>query len=103
MLSSRKQCFSIPRRISSILRRYLKADRLLFSGLIVMRACSFCRIHNFFCMITPESSHCERCFRSYLEYELALLDAKTERLFKKKERLASEIAAAYAKITRLRK
>jgi hypothetical protein len=34
---------------------------------------------------------------------LAPLDAKAERLFKKKERLAFEIIAIYAKITRLRK
>jgi hypothetical protein len=93
----------MPRRTSSTLRRYLKADRLLSSGLIVMRACFFCRTHNFLCVITPESSYCERCFRSHLECELVFLDAKAERLFKKEERLISEIAAAYVKITRLRK
>jgi hypothetical protein len=103
MLSSRKQCFSMPRRTSSTLRRHLKADRLLSSGLIVMRACSFCRTHNFLCVVAPESPHCERCFRSHLECELAPPDAKAERLLKEEERLASEIAAAYAKTSRLRK
>jgi hypothetical protein len=93
----------MPRRISNILRRYFKADRFLFSGFIIMRACSFCRIYNFFCVITPESSHCERYFRSYLECKLAFLDVKAEWLFKEKKRLVSEIAAIYAKITRLRK
>jgi len=68
-----------------------------------MRACSFCRIYNFFCVVTSESSYCERCFRSYLECELAFLDAKAERFFKEEERLASEIVAVYAKITRFRK
>jgi len=53
--------------------------------------------------MAPESSYCERYFRSYLEYELASPDVKAERLFKKKERLASEIAAIYAKISRFRK
>jgi hypothetical protein len=93
----------MPRRIFSILRRYLKADRFLSSGLIVMRACSFYRTHNFLCVITPESSHCERYFRSHLKYELTPPDAKAERFLKKKERLASEITAAYTKITRFRK
>jgi tRNA(Ile)-lysidine synthase TilS/MesJ len=93
----------MPRRISSILRRHFKADRLLFSDLIIMRACSFYRIYNFLCVIAPESSYCERYFRSHLKCELAPLDAKVERLFKKKERLISEIAATYAKITRFRK
>jgi hypothetical protein len=91
------------RRISSTLRRYLKADRFLFSDFIIMRACSYCRTHNFFYMITPESFHCERYFRSHLECELAPPDTKAERLFKKKERLISEIAAVYAKIICLRK
>jgi hypothetical protein len=91
------------RRISSTLRRYLKADRFLFSGLIVMRACFYCRIHNFLCVMALKSLHCERCFRSYLKCKLAPPDAKAERLFKEKERLAFEIAAAYAKISRLRK
>jgi hypothetical protein len=68
-----------------------------------MRACSFYRIYNFFCVITPESFYCERYFRSHLKYELAPLDAKAERLLKKEKRLASEIAAVYAKITRFRK
>jgi hypothetical protein len=68
-----------------------------------MRACSFCRIYNFLCVIAPESFYCERCFRSYLEYELAPPDVKVERLFKEEERLASEIAAVYAKASRLRK
>ena len=68
-----------------------------------MRACSFYRTHNFFYVIAPESSHCERCFRSHLKYELAPLDAKAKRLLKKEKRLASEITAAYTKITRLRK
>jgi hypothetical protein len=68
-----------------------------------MRACFFCRIYNFFYVIAPESSHCERYFRSYLECELASLNAKAERLFKKKERLVSEITVTYTKISRLRK
>jgi tRNA(Ile)-lysidine synthase TilS/MesJ len=93
----------MPRRTSSTLRRHFKADRLLFSGLIVMRAYSFCRTYNFLCVITPEFSYCERYFRSYLECELAPLNAKAERLFKEKERLTFKIVAAYAKITRLRK
>jgi hypothetical protein len=68
-----------------------------------MRAYSFCYTHNFFYVITPESSYYERYFRSHLKCELALLNVKAERLLKKKERLASEIATAYAKITRFRK
>jgi hypothetical protein len=93
----------MPCRIFSILRRHFKADRFLFSGLIVMRACSFCRIYNFFCVVAPEFSHYERCFRFYLKYELAPLNAKAERLFKEKKRFISEIAAVYAKIFRFRK
>jgi hypothetical protein len=103
MLSSRKQCFSIPRRTSNILRRHFKANRLLSSGLIVMRACSFYRIYNFLYVIAPESFYCERYFRSYLKCELAPPDAKIERLFKEKERLTFEIAVIYTKISRLRK
>jgi hypothetical protein len=91
------------RRTFSTLRRYLKVDRFLFFGLIVMRAYFFCRIYNFFCVITPESPYCERYFRSYLKYELALSDAKAERFFKEKKRFISEIAIAYAKISRFRK
>jgi hypothetical protein len=93
----------MPRHISSILRRYCKADRFLFSGFIVMRACSYYRIYNFLYVIAPESPYYERCFRFYLEYELAFPDIKIERLFKKEERLVSEIITAYAKITRFRK
>jgi hypothetical protein len=93
----------MPRRISSTLRRHFKADRLLSSGLIVMRACSFCRIHNFLYIVAPESPYCERCFRSHLKYKLAPSDAKAERLLKEKERLAFKITSAYTKITRLRK
>jgi hypothetical protein len=103
MLSSRKQYFFISRRIFSTLRRHLKADRFLFSGLIIMRAYFFYRTHNFLYIIAPKSSHCERYFRSHLKYELAPSDAKVKRLFKKKERLISEITAAYAKTSRLRK
>jgi hypothetical protein len=91
------------RRIFSILRRHFKADRFLFSGLIVMRAYFFYRTYNFLYVIAPESSHYERYFRSYLECELAPLNAKVERFFKEEKRLISEIAAIYAKITRLRK
>jgi hypothetical protein len=93
----------MPRRISNTLRRHLKADRFLFSGLIIMRACSYCRIHNFFYIVAPESFYCERYFRSYLKCELAPPDAKAERLFKKEKRFISEITAVYAKISRLRK
>jgi hypothetical protein len=93
----------MPRRIFNTLRRHFKADRFLSFGLIIMRACSFYRIYNFFCVIAPESFYCERYFRSYLECKLTFLDVKVERLLKKEERLASEIAAIYTKITRLRK
>ena len=93
----------MPRHISSTLRRHLKADRLLFFSLIVMRAYSYCRTHNFLYIVAPESSYYERCFRSYLKYKLAFPDVKAERFLKKKKRLISEIAAAYAKITRLGK
>jgi hypothetical protein len=93
----------MPRRTFSTLRRHFKANRLLFSGLIVMRACFFYRIYNFFCVITPESFYCERYFRSHLKCELASLNAKVERLFKEKKRFAFEIAAVYAKIIRFRK
>jgi aminoglycoside N3'-acetyltransferase len=68
-----------------------------------MRACFFYHIYNFFCVITPEFSYCERYFRSYLKCELAFLNAKAERLLKEKKRLTFEIAAAYTKITRFRK
>jgi hypothetical protein len=55
-------------------------------------------------MIASESLYYERYFRSYLKYKLAFFDVKAERFFlKKKKRLVSEIAAAYAKITCLRK
>jgi hypothetical protein len=93
----------MPRRTFSTLRRYLKANRFLSSGLIIMRACSFYRTHNFLYIMAPESPYCERYFRFYLKYKLAFPDAKAERLLKKKERLISEIAAAYAKTSRLRK
>jgi hypothetical protein len=93
----------MPRRTFNILRRHLKADRFLFSGLIVMRVCSFCRTHNFLYVVAPESSYCERYFRSYLEYKLAPPDAKAERLFKKKKRLIFEITVTYTKISRFRK
>jgi hypothetical protein len=93
----------MPRYISSTLRRHLKANRLLSSGLIVMRACSYYRTYNFLCVVAPESPYCERCFRSHLKYELAPPDAKIKRLLKEKERLISEITAAYTKTTRLRK
>jgi hypothetical protein len=93
----------MPRRITSILRRYLKVNRLLFSGLIVMRVCFYCRIHNFLYVIAPESFYYERYFRSHLECKLAPPDIKVERFLKEKKRLISEIAAAYAKITRFRK
>jgi hypothetical protein len=68
-----------------------------------MRACSYYRIHNFLCVIAPESLYYERYFRSYLECELISPDIKIERLFKEKERLTFEIIATYTKITRLRK
>jgi hypothetical protein len=93
----------MPRYIFSTLRRYFKADRLLSSGLIVIRACSYYRIHNFLCVIAPESPYYERCFRSHLKCKLAPPDVKAKRFLKKKERLISEIAAIYTKITRLRK
>jgi hypothetical protein len=91
------------RRTSNILRRHLKADRFLSSGLIVMRACSFYRIYNFLYVIAPESLYCERYFRSYLKYKLALPDAKAERFLKEEERFASEITAVYTKTSRFRK
>jgi hypothetical protein len=93
----------MPRYISNTLRRYLKADRLLSSGLIVMRACFYCRIYNFLYVIAPESSYYERCFHLHLECKLALSDIKVKRLLKEKERLISEIAAVYTKIIRFRK
>ena len=93
----------MPRHTSSTLRRYFKADRLLFFGFIVMRVCSYCRIYNFLYVIAPESLHYERYFRSYLECELTFPDMKVKRLFKEKERLIFEIIAIYAKIIRFRK
>jgi len=68
-----------------------------------MRACSYCRIYNFLCVIASESPYYERYFRFYLKCELVSPDIKAKRFFKKKERLAFEIAAVYTKITRLRK
>jgi len=53
--------------------------------------------------MTPESFYCERYFRFYLKCKLASSDAKAERLFKKKKRFISEIAAIYAKTSRFRK
>jgi hypothetical protein len=116
MLSSRKQCLSISRRTFSILRRYFKANRFLFFGLIVMRVCSFYRIYNFFYVIASESLYYERCFRSHLKYKLALPDAKTERFFKEKKTiyfrnrrglcednpLSQIVSNYYKKITRFR-
>jgi hypothetical protein len=93
----------MPRRIISTFRRYLKTDRLFFFGLIIMRVYSYYRIHNFFYVITPESSYCKRCFRSHLKCELTPFNAKAERLFKKEKRLTFEIITAYVKFTRLRK
>jgi hypothetical protein len=68
-----------------------------------MRACFYYRIYNLFCVVAPEFPYYKRCFRSYLEYELAFSDMKIRRLFKEKERFIFEIITAYAKITRLRK
>src|SRR5258707_533572 len=96
MLSSRKLCFPIPRRTSSTFRPHFIVDYLLSSGLIVMRAYLYCRTYNFLCVVGPESVYCERYFRSYLEYEVALLDAKAERLFNKKR------AAAFRNYCRVR-
>ena len=93
----------MPRHISSTLRRYLKADRFLSSGLIIMRAYPYYRTHNFFYVIAPESLYCERYFRSYLKYKLISPDVKVERFFKEKERLTFEIIAVYTKIIRFRK
>jgi hypothetical protein len=93
----------MPRRISSIFRRYFKVNYFLSFGLIVMRAYFFCRIYNFLYVIAPESFYYERYFRSHLKCELVFPNIKAERLFKEKERLAFEIAAVYAKTTRFRK
>lgn len=106
MLSPRKHRFLMPRsrsQITSSLRRQRKADRLLFTGVFVMRPCAYCSTRGFLCVLGAESPHCERCYRANRQCELAPPDAEIERLLKQERKLFGEAKEAQAKAIRLSK
>jgi hypothetical protein len=55
------------------------------------------------CVVSPESSYCERCIRANRVYELALSDAEFNRLYKQDLKLREARAELAIKETRLRK
>jgi hypothetical protein len=84
-------------------RRQCKADRLLFSGSLVMRPCTYCSIRGFLCVLGPELPHCEQCYRANRQCELAPPDAEIERLLKQERKLFGEAKETQAKAIRFNK
>jgi hypothetical protein len=106
MLSPRKQCFLMPRSRSQIIssfRRQRKADRILFSGMLVIRAYTYYFTRGFFCVLGAESLYYERYYRANRQCELASPDTEIERLLKQERKLFSEIKEAQTKVIRLSK
>jgi hypothetical protein len=84
----------MPRAVSSgssTLRRLLKANRLLRTGHLAMRACAFCLSRNELCVVAAGCDHCEQCYRSNRRCELAPPCAEIERLFAKDEELSKQV------------
>jgi hypothetical protein len=106
MLSSRKPRFLMPRsrsQITSSLRRQRKADRLLFTGVFVMRPYAYCSTRGFLYVLGAESPHCERYYRANRQCELVPPDAEIERFLKQERKLFGEAKEAQAKVIRLSK
>jgi hypothetical protein len=106
MLSPRKHRFLMPRsrsQITSSLRRQRKANRLLFTGIFVIRPCAYYSTRGFLYILRAESPHCERYYRANRQCELAPPDTEIERLLKQKRKLFGETKKAQAKAIRLSK
>jgi hypothetical protein len=97
MLSSRKQCFLMPRQSSSVYRRHRLANSLLSKGFITMRSCSACTRAGVLCVISPESELYEQCVRFHRSCELAWPAAEVERLHKADDELLFKMAEARRK------
>ena len=96
-MSQEPLIFTMPPRSSSTSYRNRKADRILFNGFPIMRPCRYCLSRGFLCVVSNESEHCEQCFRSHKQCDLAPADAEIERLSAQVKDLAARARAAHAK------
>lgn len=88
---------------SSSLRRSSQADRLLSSGVLVMRPCSQCLAAGVLCILSPRDEHCEQCYRHNRKCDLASPWAEDDRLQKQEEELRERRLRAESEAIRLRK
>lgn len=88
---------------SSTLRRHRNADKLLSTGVIVMRSCSHCVRASALCVLSPSSEKCEQCYRFNRPCDLASPWTEVDRLLKQSEQLQAKALEAEAKAHRLRK
>jgi hypothetical protein len=73
--------------ISSTVRRRKRADFLLGTGVLTMRACASCLSFGVACILSPADERCEQCFRHNRICELASRQDEAERILKKKDEL----------------
>jgi len=85
------------------MRRRKRADFLLNTGVLAMRACASCLSFGVACILSSADERCEQCFRYNRIYELASRQDEAERIFKKKDKLREKRWKAERQMVRLRK
>jgi hypothetical protein len=89
--------------VSSTVRRRKRADFLLGTGVLTMRACASCLSFGVACILSPADERCEQCFRHNRICELASRQDEAERILKKKDELREKRWEAERQVVRLRK
>jgi hypothetical protein len=89
--------------VSSTVRRRKRADFLLGTGVLTMRACASCLLFGVACILSSADERCEQCFRYNRIYKLASRQDEAERILKKKDELREKRWEAERQVVRLRK
>jgi hypothetical protein len=88
---------------SSTGRRHKRADFLLTSGVLTMRAYASCTSFGVLCVLSAADERCEQCFRHNRTCELSSRQGEAKRIFKEKNKLREKRWEVEKQIIRLRK
>jgi hypothetical protein len=86
---------------NSTFRRYKRADRILYSGVLTMRPYASYVSHGTLCVLSSIDERCEQCYRSQRSYELASPWSEFDKLYKEKEKIRQQRLEAKLKAVRL--
>jgi hypothetical protein len=105
-----KARFSMPRAISSVQRRYRRADTVSFLGRSAMRLCLECSRRNSLCVVHEFSESCEQCIRFNRNCDSIFPMGTIEKLARQENEVLAQISVTHketreaeAKVARFRK